>query len=204
MNARTENNDTEKVHYSNNTLLRCGWVTEDDRFARDYDNTETRHDCSTTSQLLNANQSSNRLDGVRTGQMVPNDRCIAAAEQSTRTELSSSDSDSEASTCAEDCDAEDEKDDSEDDDNDSVYCADEEGNYSWIRNPVHVLKDRVKTKLRILLEAGCDPNEFDHHGKSPSDYASDGLWPQWLWALETTGYVYDGENDRWVKQVAWT
>ena len=200
----TEHNNTEGVEYSNNTLLRGVWITEDDRFARDYYDTETRHDCPTTSQLPNAYRSSNSLDGVRTCQLVPNDGCIAPAEQTTLTELSSSDSDTDASSCAEDGDAEDDEDDSEDDDGDYVYCADEEGNYSWIRNPVHVLKNRVKTKLKILLEAGCDPNDFDDHGKSPSDYARDGLWPQWLWALETTGYVYDGENDRWVKQVAFT
>ena len=200
----TGNNNTEEVEYSNNTLLRSLWVTEDDRFARDYYDAETRHDCPTTSQLPNAYRSSNSLDGVRISQLVPNNGCIAPAEQTTPTEFSSSDSDSDASTCAEDGDAEDDEDDSEDDDNDYVYCADEEGNYSWIRNPVHVLKNRVKTKLKILLEAGCDPNDFDDHGKSPNDYADDGLWPQWLWALETTGYVYDGENGLWVKQVAFT
>lgn len=200
----TEDNNTEEVEYSNNTLLRSIWITEDDRFARDYYDIETRHDCPTTSQLPNAYRSSNSLEGFRTCQLVPNDGCIAPAEQTTPTELSSSDSDSDASTCAEDCDAENDEDDSEGDDDDYVYCADEEGNYSWIRNPVHVLKNRVKTKLKILLEAGCDPNDCDDHGKSPSDYADDGLWAQWLWALETTGYFYDGENDLWVKQVAFT
>lgn len=83
---------------------------------------------------------------------------------------------------------------------DYVYCVDEWGDGHWIRNPSHVLKDRVRTKLKVLLEAGCDPNDLDDNGDSPSDYARHGLWSQWLWALGMTGYVFDEERSRWIKQ----
>ena len=71
---------------------------------------------------------------------------------------------------------------------------------SWIRSPSHVLKDRVRVKLKILLEAGCDPNEVDKRGQSKNDYARGGVWSQWLWALDKTGYVFDEEHDRWIKR----
>ena len=86
------------------------------------------------------------------------------------------------------------------DDNDYVNAIDDEGYERWIRNPVHVLKARARTSLRILLEAGCDPNDIDDDGRCPSDYAWFGLWPQWHWALKVTGYTFDEELDRWVKR----
>ena len=85
--------------------------------------------------------------------------------------------------------------------NDHVYCHDWKGNGVWIRNPSRVLKNRVRIKLKILLEAGCDPNDFDKYGQSTNDYARQGLWLQWLWALEKTGYVFDEEQNRWVKRI---
>ena len=69
-----------------------------------------------------------------------------------------------------------------------------------IKNPIHVLKTRLRYKLLTLLQAGCDPNILDNAGASPSDYARrDGLWPQWSWALEKSGHIYDARNDRWVR-----
>lgn len=64
-------------------------------------------------------------------------------------ESSSSDSDSDASSCAEECIP-------KVDDDEYVYCANEWGNKDWIRNPAYVLKDRVRAKLKTLLEAGCE------------------------------------------------
>ena len=75
-----------------------------------------------------------------------------------------SDLDSEASPCAD-------KSNPSPEDDDYVYCANRFGGSDWIRNPSHVLKDRVKTKLKILLEAGYDPNELDNNGQSTNDYA---------------------------------
>lgn len=76
-----------------------------------------------------------------------------------------------------------------------------DGDSNWIRNASHLLKDRVKIKLKILLEAGCDPNDRDKYGKSTNDYARRGIWSQWLWALEKTGYVFDEEQNRWIKRI---
>ena len=86
-------------------------------------------------------------------------------------------------------------------DNDYIYSFDDDGVGVWICNPSRVLKDRVRIKLKILLEAGCDPNDFDYDGQSTNDYARDGLWSQWLWALDKTGYFFDEEQDRWVRRI---
>ena len=65
-----------------------------------------------------------------------------------------------------------------------------------IRNPIRVLKIRLRYMLLILLEAGCDPNTLDDEGKSPNDYAErDDLSPQWEWALWRAGYVL--VNGQW-------
>lgn len=104
------------------------------------------------------------------------------------------DVDSDASLCAEQSILKPE-------DDDYVYCVDEMGDSNWIRNPYHLLKDRIKTKLKILLEAGCDPNDRDKDGESTNDYARRGIWSQWLWALEKTGYVFDEEQNRWIKRI---
>lgn len=119
------------------------------------------------------------------------DPLTTPAEQLLPTGLSMSDLDSDASLCAGQSILE-----SEDDD--YVYCVDEMGDSHWIRNPTHLLKDRVKTKLKILLEAGCDPNDRDKYGESTNDYARHGIWSQWLWALEKTGYFFDEEQNRWI------
>ena len=69
-----------------------------------------------------------------------------------------------------------------------------------IKNPINILKTRLRHKLLTLLQADCDPNVLDNAGASPSDYARrDGLWPQWSWALEQSGHIYDARNDRWVR-----
>ena len=107
---------------------------------------------------------------------------------------SMSDLDSNASSCSEESD-------SNPEDDDYVYCFNWEGDGAWIRKPSHVLKDRVRIKLKILLEVGCDPNDFDSDGQSTNDYARRGLWSQWLWALDKTGYVFDEEQNRWVKRI---
>ena len=81
-----------------------------------------------------------------------------------------------------------------------VLMQDPHGVEHVIKNPMNVLKTRLKHKLLALLQADCDPNVLDNAGASPSDYARrDGLWPQWSWALEQSGHIYDARNDRWVR-----
>ena len=70
-----------------------------------------------------------------------------------------------------------------------------------IRNPLPILKTRLRFKLLTLLRAGCDPNVVDDDGSSPSDDARyHGLWPEWTWALLNAGYVFDEGSNRWVKR----
>ena len=81
-----------------------------------------------------------------------------------------------------------------------VLFLDPNGVEHLIKNPIHVLKTRLRYKLLTLLQAGCDPNLLDNAGASPSDCARrDGLWPQWSWALEKSGHIYDARNDRWIR-----
>lgn len=81
-----------------------------------------------------------------------------------------------------------------------IFCKDHNGLERWIRNPIRVLKRRLRFKLLVLLEAGCDPNAVDNENQSVSDYATkSGLGPQWKWALEKTGYIYDAITGSWVK-----
>lgn len=62
-------------------------------------------------------------------------------------------------------------------------------------------KTRVRLKLLRFLRAGCDPNLFNDYGQSPSDYArSNGLWPQWKWALDWSGWMYDQAIETCVRQ----
>ena len=82
-----------------------------------------------------------------------------------------------------------------------VLMQDPHGVEHVIKNPINILKTRLRYKLLTLLQAGCDPNLLDNAGASPSDYARrDDLWPQWSWALEQSGHVYDARNDRWVRK----
>ena len=84
--------------------------------------------------------------------------------------------------------------------NEYVLCKDFDGNETRIQNPIRVLKKRLMFKLLTVLKAGCDPNCVDNAGLSPSDYARrDGLWAQWFWALENSGYAYNVRTDRWSK-----
>ncbi len=180
---------------TNNDCLSSRWRTEDHRYAEDYYDRESTLDTIFSSASPDISRLKSSLDVVGNSQLVVNPESNASAKQPTPIDLSSPGSNSDASSYAESI--------SEIDDDDAyVYGACEEGaENSWIRNPMHVLKDSVRTKLKILLEAGCDPNDLDYAEKSPNDYASNGLWPQWLWALERTGYVFDGEQDRWIKRI---
>lgn len=83
-----------------------------------------------------------------------------------------------------------------------VSSRDEDGKDLRIHNPVPLLKTRVAMKLKILLEAECDPNVLDDDGLSPSEYAKRGkwLWEAWLWALRLTGHTFDAVRDRWIKR----
>ena len=78
----------------------------------------------------------------------------------------------------------------------------EDGKDYWIPNPAPLLKARVASKLKILLEAGCDPNVLDDDGISPGEYAERGKWLReaWLWALRVTGHTFDAVRDRWIKR----
>ena len=78
----------------------------------------------------------------------------------------------------------------EDDMLEYMISRDYEGIQHIIRNPIRVLKIRLRYMLLILLQAGCDPNRLDDERKSPNDYAErDDLLPQWEWALWRAGYV---------------
>ncbi|KAM0799856.1 hypothetical protein BDR22DRAFT_854479 [Usnea florida] len=83
-----------------------------------------------------------------------------------------------------------------------VICKDDDGEERWIRNPVPILKARTAIKLKILLEAGCDPNMLDDDGLSPSDYAKRGIWIRdaWFWVLRETGHTFDALGNRWIKR----
>ena len=83
-----------------------------------------------------------------------------------------------------------------------ILCHDYYGDPLIIRDPLPILKTRLRFKLLTLLRAGCDPNLLDHEGNSPSDDARyHGLWSEWTWALLNAGYIFDEDNDRWVKGV---
>ena len=103
---------------------------------------------------------------------------------------------------------EDDKDneDDEDDEGDEiipegyVLTYDYYGDALIVRDPLPILKTRLRVKLLTLLRGGCDPNVLDKDGYSPSDDARyHGLWPEWSWALEQSGHIYDARNDRWVR-----
>ena len=83
-----------------------------------------------------------------------------------------------------------------------VIARDLFGEERWIRNPVPLLKARTAMKLKILLEAGCDPNVLDDDGLSPTDYAKRGIWIReaWFWVLRETGHTFDAVRDRWIKR----
>ena len=83
-----------------------------------------------------------------------------------------------------------------------VLYYDDRGDAVIVREPLPILKTRLRFKLLTLLIAGCDPNLLAKYGDSPSDDARyHGLWPEWTWALLNAGYVLDKDSDRWVKRV---
>ena len=177
----------------NNWGLNEYFRTEDRRHVRDYYDTESILD-----SFLNPHRSRSTpfTDGIESSELVRDQEPNFTAEQLMQIHSSMSDLDSSASSCSEELI-------SNPEDDDYVYSFNHEGDGVWIRNPSHVLKARVRIKLKILLEAGCDPNDFDSDGQSTNDYARDGLWPQWLWALDKTGYVFDDDEEhiRWVKGI---
>lgn len=185
--------DAEEDDPDSNWWLDRSFGTKDRKYVRDYYNTESILDSLTTLPSPDISRPMFSLDRFESSPLVRDHESHVTVEQRTPIGLSMSDPDNGASPCAEEFIPN-----SRDDD--YVCCFDDHGDAHWIRNPIHVLKDRVKTKLKILLEAGCDPNDFDYDGNSTNDYARRGLWPQWLWALEKTGYVFDEEHDRWIKR----
>ncbi|KAL8777055.1 MAG: hypothetical protein Q9213_008027 [Squamulea squamosa] len=63
-----------------------------------------------------------------------------------------------------------------------------------------MLKRRMRSKVLLLLQAGCDPNHLDDNGESPSGFAQrEGIWDEWTWALRQSGYIYDNVRDIWKK-----
>ena len=175
----------------NNWELSEHFQTEDRRHIRDYYDTETIPDTLGTQPSSRKSRFTPSLDDNESDQLRRDQGSSFTAEQLALIALAKSDLDSNASSCSEELVQHLE-------DDEYVYCF---RGQSWIRNPSHVLKDRVRVKLKILLEAGCDPNEFNKYGNSTNDYARRGLWSQWLWALEKTGYVFDEAYDRWVKRI---
>ena len=180
----------EEDKSDNNWDLSEWFRTEDRRNARDYYDTESKPD----HLEPHAPSHTSSLDGNESSQLPCDQGSSLSAEQPAHMDLAISDLDSNASSCSEESV-------SNPEDDDYVYCLNDDGDFVWIQNPIHVIKDRIRIKLKILLEAGCDPNDQDNHGKSTNDYARLGLWPQWLWALEKTGYVFDEEQNRWVKRI---
>ncbi len=182
---------------NNRTAISSRWSTEDQRHAGDYYDIESKPKSHTVSGSADPYRSLSSHNDVRSPLLVFEDQSRVPAEQPvpldpySRAEFC--DPEIDASSCAKACNF-------GKDDHHYIYCADEDGNYSWIHDPIPILKNRVGTKLRILLEAGCDPNDLDDEGLSPSEYAREGLWSQWLWALQTSGYVFDEARDRWIKQ----
>lgn len=81
-----------------------------------------------------------------------------------------------------------------------IFCKDLEGLKHRIRDPIGVLKARLRFVLLILLRNGCDPNSVDDRNKTPSDYAShNGIWSEWSWALERSNLVYNDRNHCYVR-----
>ena len=189
-----DSEDSEDDYRDNNWDLSQTFRTEDRRHALDYYGTESILDPVRAPASPEISQSTASLDGLENSPLAYNQESSIAAEQPISGDSSVSDLDSNASLYSDDSI-------SRPEDDDYVYCFNYEGDRVRIRNPVHVLKDRVRIKLKILLEAGCDPNDVDYDGESANDYARRGLWPQWLWALERTGYVFDKEHDRWIKRI---
>ena len=176
----------------NNWDLKEYFRTDDHRYVRDYYDAESIID-PLGPHISHMSRFTPSLD-VEDRQLSHDQGSSFTTEQLELVGLAMSDIDSSASSCSE-------KPVSSPEDDDYVYALDDEGDGVWIRNPSHVLKDRVRVKLKVLLEAGCDPNDFDNDGQSTNDYARYGLWSQWLWALNKTGYFFDEEQDRWVKRI---
>lgn len=90
----------------------------------------------------------------------------------------------------------------EDDMLEYIISRDYEGVRHIIRNPIMVLKLRLRYMLLVLLEAGCDPNTLDDKEESPNDYAERyNLLPQWEWALRKAGYILaNGQWERYAIQ----
>ena len=184
-----------KIDYDATWSLSHYFSTEDRRHLQDYYDTESVLDPLTSHMSPRSSQSTPSLHGIESSQLLRDQQSEPTAERVIPIDLAMPDLDSNASSCSEESILN-----SKDDD--YVYCFNDDGDGIWIRNPCHVLKDRIRMKLKILLDAGCDPNEFDMYGDSTNDYAwRGGLWSQWLWALEKTGYVFDEEQNRWVKQI---
>lgn len=81
-----------------------------------------------------------------------------------------------------------------------IFCKNYDGFEHLIRHPMKVLKTRLRLLLLTLLQAGCDPNIIDGDNETPSIHARrNELWPQWSWALKSSGYTYEVRDDRWVK-----
>lgn len=81
-----------------------------------------------------------------------------------------------------------------------IFCKDYERDIRRIRNPLGVLKARLRSVLLILLKNGCDPNSIDDEDRTPSHYAREnGVWCQWSWALGMSAFSYDVKNDCWVR-----
>lgn len=185
---------SEEHDFDNYWRLNSWPRTEDRKHVRDCYDTESTLDPLTSPVSPNISRSTLSLDGVESSQLMSDHKFNVAAEQLTPVLQFKSDPDSGASPCAEESIPN-----SKDDE--YIHCFDYYSNDHWIRNPIHVLKDRVGTTLKVLLEAGCDPNDLDYDFNSTNDYARQGLWPQWLWALAMTGYVFEEEHFRWIKRI---
>ena len=192
---------------ADNDWILCDWfTTEDRRHIQDYDDIENTSDLLTTSVSSGNCRSNPALDGLEDSQLARDQESKSTTEHLLPNHLSESDLQNDASAGSEEIITNSEGDgcvyctgDEQHEEHDYVHCINDEGDSVWIRNPKHVLKNRVKTKLKILLEAACDPNEIDNQENSTNDYAWRGLWEQWIWALAMTGYVFDEKLNRWTK-----
>ena len=130
-------------------------------------------------------------DSTRSGFPISRDRseqyiALDEADADDEDEKIEAEEDEEEGASGEDGSGEEE--DKTDEDNDAedlkipkgyVLCYDLEDELEIIRDPLPVLKTRLRFKLLTLLRAGCDPNVLDNKRNSPSDYARfHGLWPE--------------------------
>jgi hypothetical protein len=179
-NASSEASSDESDHLDGENLSRENILAEESMACADTSSDTNEHGA--RSEATN-DESDRRESDFRSRDNVLAEKSIACADTSSST---------------------DEPDASLETTNDEIMCLNCQRKISRrrlrCRLVMEVLKGRLRSKLLILLQAGCDPNVLDNKGKSPGDLAERlGLWPQWEWALTNAGYIYNSVNQRWIE-----